>query len=265
MGSFARISLGAAAMVVAASAAQAADIIEPPVYPAPEVIPQVVSGWYLRGDIGMSAQQLHGGLDNVLYDAVDTTFTMLDPGHFSSAPTFQVGVGYKVSDWLRTDVTLQYRGKADFAALDTYVYDNGIDPVETGTDDFTAKKSEWLVMANAYVDLGTWQGVTPYVGAGIGASRNTISDFRDINVPQNSVAYGGDHSQWQLAWALHAGLGFQVTERLTLDLGYSYLNLGDAKSGDLITFDGTNNVNNPMEFNEITSHDFKFGLRYSFY
>ena len=43
-------------------------------------------------------------------------------------------------------------------------------------------------MANAYVDLGNWYGVVPYVGAGIGASRNTICTFRDINVPTQGVA-----------------------------------------------------------------------------
>ena len=34
-------------------------------------------------------------------------------------------------------------------------------------------------MANAYVDLGTWWCVTPYVGAGIGMANIKISGFRD--------------------------------------------------------------------------------------
>ena len=36
------------------------------------------------------------------------------------------------------------------------------------TDDYTAKKPEWLALVNVYVDLGTWHGITPFVGAGIG-------------------------------------------------------------------------------------------------
>ena len=40
------------------------------------------------------------------------------------------------------------------------------------------------------------------------------------------------------------------------------MNLGDAISGDLVTFTGTNAVNNPMEFRNITSHDVKFGVRW---
>ena len=34
-------------------------------------------------------------------------------------------------------------------------------------------------MANAYVDLGTWWCLTPYVGAGVGMANIKISGFRD--------------------------------------------------------------------------------------
>ena len=30
--------------------------------------------------------------------------------------------------------------------------------------------SAWLLLANAYADIGTWYGFTPYVGAGIGGA-----------------------------------------------------------------------------------------------
>ena len=49
---------------------------------------------------------------------------------------------------------------------------------------------------------------------------------------------------------------------LTLEAAYRYLNLGDAASGDLVTYTGTNTVNNPMEFRDIVSHDVKLGVRY---
>lgn len=262
-GKFTKLSLAVAGLALSASASLGADLIEPPVYSPPEVVPPAVGGWYLRGDIGMSNQQLHGGLYNVLYDSTDIVDHVI-PGHFDSAPTFQVGIGYQVSDWLRTDFTAQYRGKASFNALDRYETTDDSDPLTfDGTDEYTAKKSEWLFMANAYWDMGTWSGITPYVGAGIGASRVTISDFQDVNTPTAGVAYGGTHSEWNLAWALHAGMGIQVNDRVTLDLGYSYLHLGDGASGDLIPYAGANTINNPMEFNSLTSHDFKFGLRYA--
>jgi opacity protein-like surface antigen len=184
---------------------------------------------------------------------------------FDSSPLFGVGVGYQWNHWLRFDVTGEYRGKANF---------HGIDIVTTGagtkyTDNYTASKSEWVGLVNAYVDLGTWWHVTPFIGAGVGFARNTISSFTDtcviVNVCTNgSVATGATASKWNFAWAAHAGVAYQVTPAFTVELAYRYIDLGDAQSGDLVAFDGTNNVNNPMHFNHLTSHDVKLGVRWMF-
>ena len=68
-------------------------------------------------------------------------------------------------------------------------------------------------------------------------------------------------SKWSFAWALYAGVGYQVTKNVTVELAYRYLDLGDGRSGDIRTFDGTNNVDNPMHFRGLTSHDVKLGIR----
>ena len=47
-------------------------------------------------------------------------------------------------------------------------------------------------------------------------------------------------TQWNLAWQLTAGLAYQVTPNLTIEAAYRYINLGNAQSGDLIAYDGTN-------------------------
>lgn len=264
-----RLLCGTMLAAAAGTSAMAADLYEPtvietPVYQAPEYVPAVAAGWYLRGDIGMSNQRLNGGLYNALFEANDIV-EFLNPGGFSSAPTFQVGLGYQFNQWLRSDLTAQYRGAANFSALDRYEAADDADPTTfDGTNDYGGRKSEVTLMANAYVDMGTFSGFTPYVGAGLGASRNTISGFTDTNVATGGVAYGATHSEWHFAWALHAGLGFEVNDRLTLDLGYSYMHLGNARSGDLIAYDGTNAIDNPMIFNDIRSHDIRLGVRYKF-
>ncbi|WOS62199.1 outer membrane protein [Sinorhizobium fredii] len=235
--------------------ALAADLyVEDPVAPAPVV----VGGLYLRGHLGMSNQRL-GSMEHELFDVV-ALHEFVDEGSFDSAPLAGVGIGYQFNEWLRMDGIVEYRGKADFSALDRY--DGDGDGVFDNTNDYDGAKSEWLLMANAYVDIGDWYGVKPYVGAGIGASRNTISGFRDINVPMAGVAYADEDPTWNFAWALHAGVAYQATERLAIDFGYSYVDLGDAKTGNIRTYDGTT-VNAPMHFEDITSHDFKLGMRYA--
>jgi opacity protein-like surface antigen len=198
-------------------------------------------------------------LFNVLYDTADRVDTVHKD--FSSAPLFGIGVGYQFNNWLRVDVTGEYRGKSTF---------QGLDIVESGgnffTDEYRAFKSEWLGLANVYADLGTWWGFAPFVGAGIGGARVTITDFLDVctTCPGGGVATGNTTSKFNFAWAVHAGVGYKVTPNVTIEFAYRYVNLGDALSGDLRTYDGQNNINNPMHFKEITSHDFKLGVRWLF-
>jgi opacity protein-like surface antigen len=236
-----------------ATAASAADMPQPPPIYIPPV-EEVAAGWYLRGDIGMSNQKVKS-LHNVLYNSATSVTTVHKD--FDSGFTFGLGFGYQWNHWFRTDFTGEYRGKTSF---------HGLDIVRSGgaisTDEYRGQKSEWLMLANAYIDLGTWWCVTPFIGAGIGASYNTISSFIDVNTPNQGVAYGATASQWNFAWAAHAGLSFKVNPQLSLEFAYRYVSLGDALSGDLITFNGGNAVNNPMEFRNITSHDLKFGVRW---
>lgn len=235
------------------AAALAADYTPPPV--------PIGKSWYLRGHIGLAAQHL-GSLDNALYDTTDIV-EFLDPGHFDAAPIFGIGFGVYSGDHFRFDIVGEYRGKASFYGLDRYETTDDGDPATfDGTNEYTGKKSEFLVLANAYFDMGTWRGITPYVGAGIGMSRNTIWDFTDVNVPNAGLAYGATDSKWNLAWALHAGASLRATNNMSIDIGYSFVNLGDAQSGDLIAFDGTNTIDNPMIFNDLISHDLKIGVRW---
>jgi opacity protein-like surface antigen len=242
-----------ASAIVPASAAFAADI--------PEVPPPVQfhGGWYLRGDIGFSNQKV-GSLFNVLYDDADTVTNVSK--EFSAAPLFGLGIGFQANDHMRFDLTGEYRGGSVFRGLDIYT-DADATPT-TGTDEYTGIKTEWTFLANGYWDIGTWKGFTPFVGAGVGFTYNTISAFTDINTPALGVAYGATASQWNFAWALHAGLSYQVNDRLTIEAAYRYIDLGNAHSGDLIAFDGTNDEDNPMEFRHIYSHDFKVGFRWAF-
>ena len=171
--------VGAALFFLPSAGAFAADIPE---------IPQPAhfgGGWYLRGHIGMAAQHF-GGLDHPDF-ATPVFFEWVNQGQFAAVPLFGVGIGWRHSDHLRFDLTGEYRSQSSFTALDHYdsvdpSTDAGTPGVDFGNNYYTGKKSELTFLANAYWDLGTWHNVTPYVGAGIGASYNSIYDFTDINV-----------------------------------------------------------------------------------
>lgn len=263
------VAAGAASLFT--SAAFAADLpIAPP--PPPYFVPPIVDfgGWYLRGDIGFSNQRVRNiamadGRNAQLLSHEQTTA-------FDAAGIYGVGVGYQFNNWFRGDITGQYRGNANFKGTDILTYPVGGGVVGNGVNNYNAAKSEWLVLANAYVDLGTWWGITPFIGAGVGAARVTIANYTDVGMVNNigfgwgtypSAALAPAASTWNFAWAAHAGLAYQVTPGLALELGYSYVNLGRGTTGPVSTYTGfTRGV--PMEFNDITSHDLRLGVRWYF-
>ena len=266
------LAAGAALFVSTATFAADLPIMPPPAYLPP---PQDFGGWYLRGDIGFSNQRVNNiamadGRNSDLLSLQQTTA-------FDTAGIFGLGVGYTFNNWLRGDITGQYRGNSNFKATDIVTFP-AYGLVGSGVNNYTASKSEWLIMANAYVDLGTWWNVTPFIGAGVGAARVTIANYTDngahnVNYDAASGGYylGGAvpsfanasaASQWNLAWAVHAGLAYRVNPNLTLELAYSYVNLGKGVTGPVTTYTNfTRGV--PMEFHDITSHDVKFGVRWS--
>src|SRR5437588_514116 len=216
------IAAGAATLLSQAAFAADMAIAPPPQMYAPPVV-EDFGGWYLRGDIGFSNQKvndLHYGRESA-YSQL-TSFNQ--QSSFDSAGIFGVGAGYRVNSWFRADVTGQYRGNANFKAVDRFTGSAG-GVAYSGIDNYGASKSEWLIMANAYVDLGTWWCITPFIGAGVGGARVSISNFTDIGT--NSLPFGGvsyasapTASRWNVAWAAHAGLAYNVNPNLVLELAY---------------------------------------------
>ena len=268
------IAAGAASLFSSVAFAADLPIAAPPMYAPP---PVDFGGWYLRGDIGFSNQSVR---DVKLSDP--TRYSVLSSFNqttaFDTAGTYQVGVGYQFNNWFRADITGQFRGKSNFKGTDLFTFPWG-GRVANGIDNYNASKSELLFLANGYVDLGTWWCVTPFIGAGIGTARVSISNFTDTGVtnanfttlgvpvvsgpPVASFATAASASQWNFAWALHAGLGYKVTQNVTLELAYSYLNLGDGITGVVSTFDGSAG-GHIFKFREITSHDLTLGVRWNF-
>src|SRR5262249_21794612 len=55
----------------------------------------------------------------------------------------------------------------------------------------------------------------------------------------------------------------RVSNGMTLELAYRYIDLGKAVSGPMVDYTFAS-IDTPFEFNRLTSHDLKLGLRYNF-
>ena len=250
------------------TAAHAADMPMPPLQVVYQPAPCCDTGrWYLRGDVGVGVQ----------------SFTSFDHSQTNSAfawpPSWQIvqkdiqdtvifggGIGYEFNSWLRFDVTGEYRTKAMFKATGSYTdFCNGATCFDINSGNFSSA----VFLANAYVDLGTWWCLTPFIGAGVGGARNMISNVQDQGIigSNGTVGFGytfNDNAQWSLAWDVTAGLTYNVNDNLKVDLSWRFLNLGSPQTAVVHC---QNTPACPGAFytlRDITSEDFRIGLRWVF-
>jgi opacity protein-like surface antigen len=210
---------------------------------------------YFKGYIGQATPEVN----NIWTEAYDTNRFTVFHEDIKSTPLFGLGIGYKRNHWLRFDLTGEYRGKALFIAQDAYPGGVGFG---SGTNEYEADISSWLGLANAYIDIGNWCGFTPYFGAGIGFATLSVEGLRDINTVQGATFYAKDNTSTNFAWAVHAGVSYDVTPQFAVDLAYRYAGLGDANSGTAFDAVGISPPYSGVLIKDISSNDLLLGVRY---
>jgi opacity protein-like surface antigen len=246
----------ATAALLASSAAYAADVYQPEPQPAyvdaPEVAVAEASGWYLRGDLGYSFNKMRGAKYFQGSNDTEVDFTTA-----SIKDSFWVGggVGYQVNSYLRTDLTFDYMLKSDFDGSTT-----GLCGGVTCTSSDVAAMRAYTLMANAYIDLGTYAYFTPYVGGGIGGSyvkwdklRNTICTGGTCSTTEHE----GEGS-WRFAYQLMAGASIDVTCNVKADVGYRFRH---TMGGDMFGYASNGGPGYDKGFH---SHSVHAGARYVF-
>src|SRR6202043_363866 len=142
--------------------------------------------WYLRGDVGVGVQSFssfdHGQTNSVFVWPASWTIVQQD---IQDSAIFGGGIGYAWNNWLRFDVTGEYRTKALMKTTGRYMGNSDFCPntafgVGSCFDNISGNLSSAVFLANAYVDLGTWWCLTPFIGAGVGAAHITTGGFSDV-------------------------------------------------------------------------------------
>ena len=143
--------------------------------------PVVSSGWYLRGDVGVGVQSFgdfpHSQTNSAFVWPASWTIVQKD---IQDTAIFGGGIGYEWNNWFRTDFTAEYRTKAAFKATGRFVEfcPGGGNCFDVTEGNFSSA----VFMANAYLDLGTWWCLTPYIGAGVGGAFNRITAVQDLGI-----------------------------------------------------------------------------------
>ncbi len=265
-----------AALAAAFTSAHAADLgpIMQPRQMAPVQVEEM-GGWYLRGDIGVGAQRFKEfdfHQTNVGTGGAWPADWRIDQRDIKDAFFIGGGVGYQWNSWLRFDATGEYRSDVKFKAVGSYT--NFPNPaLGRAFDVYDGDHSALVFLANGYVDLGTWFCLTPFVGAGVGAVYHRTAAVSDMGINNNglgSSALGfasNDQTNWSFAWALHAGVAYNVTNNFKMELAYRYLNMGSANTVEVqCGANGCGGIGGgPRAYytlRDMDSHDIKFGMRW---
>jgi outer membrane protein OmpA-like peptidoglycan-associated protein/outer membrane protein W len=179
-------------------------------------------GTYVKGAVGYGAM----GEANVVRTGGSGE---IDP---EGNARFMVGVGHAFpNNW-----------RVDLDAVDRYADGGGVND-GPGSSDI----QNVTLMLNGIYDINRDGKFNPYIGVGLGASR------LDVGI---STTFGGpplnaSASTTEFAYQGLAGLGVRLSDRLSADFEYRYVDLGDV--------DGTG-----FSFEDMESHDLLIGLRYAF-
>ena len=182
-------------------------------------------------------QPIGGGFENGGGGGATTAIgPEIDPTGF-----FEGGIGCQVASTLRIEITGGIHLKSSLT--------------DAFPDSLDANIGSQYVFVSTYWDITNYAGFTPYVGGGIGASKNEISG---LTFPAGAA----DGSEYDFAYHVDVGVSYDITQNLKFDLAYRYIDLGQVISGvDTALLPADQGA---ISVDPIQGHEVKVGLRYQF-
>ena len=180
-----------------------------------------LEGYYITAKGGVS-KTFNTGTTS-LNNPVGALFTLQNED-LGTGSAFGFSVGKYLTDSFRLELEAIKRTG--------YAYDARYTAFPTFTEE--AKIQTEALFINSFYDFQPFSlkstSITPYLGGGVGISRNKMgTDVRHSNgVPIQAI--DGDTIS-QFAYKLSAGTLVSLTEQLSLDVNYQYVNLGAFKGG----------------------------------
>ena len=194
--------------------------------------PGIVSadGWYGSAGTGYS---IGGSVD------IDSPINPTGPGQ----SPYVIGKGAKGDGGWGGNIAIGYAFENGFR-VETALGKGNAGFKDNGNTSTVGNIGVWTAMVNGLYDFNRDGTVNPFLGAGVGMARvkmlagsfdgaNSASPLLALS-RTSSVAV--DDADTGFAWQLVAGLGLKLSERLSADVTYTYVNVAD------LTFDATGRV-----------------------
>lgn len=252
-------------------------VIEDSLGPLQEIVPvEVGSGWYLRGSVGYAfATSADGAFNYRVFNVGTGTYgsAAFTTASVTGGISYGIGFGYAFTDLIRADLTaerfnIRFNGTRTFATPCA-----GFAAGTTCVSNDTATLNGTTVMANGYVDLGTFAGFTPYVGAGAGVTHvswtNLSSTYACVSggvacpATATTPTTANGQSSWRFSYAAMAGMAYDINDKLKVRLGYKYKKISGGPMSEFTAADRALGASGTQTTDPgFTQHEVKLGLRY---
>lgn len=205
---------------------------------------------YLKGGIGWAHSEKQTATIGDLGDPPDRVTFDAD-----GSLAYQLGIGYRLTDWLDTELSLNHIGGLDLSGA---YEDDGSPSGEIGRTEVDTTSIMVLGLVDLAAVLDASWPLDPYVGVGAGYVRHDMGRFTITN---DSARIDGNTSGG-FAWKALVGATYPISEQLSLDASYAYADYGEAESSlSASERGGELQLNSPLK-TDIRTHELSLSLRY---
>ena len=211
---------------------------------------------YVRGDLGLALGTPSVETDTNPGSATASLGADTINGTVGTGAIFDAGVGYRAFSFLRLEGSIGY--------IPTLTFQGAFGSMPSSTT--YGSVSALTGFATANVDLAALTGrlpggLQPFVLGGVGFA--TIA-----NGGENDYANGNYRNTFSgstttnLAWTVGGGIGIPLADRLTLDVTYRWLDLGERRVGTTLNSFGSLSTLT-QDRADLRVHAIMAGLRYA--
>ena len=219
-----------------------------------------LDGYYITAKGGVSKTSDTG---TTTFNAINGGLRTLQNEDLGTGSAFGFSVGKYLTDSFRLELEAIKRTG--------YEYDARVaTPVRFNSITEEAKMQTKALFINGFYDFQPFTirntAIIPYLGGGVGISRNKMGTTTFIvnGIPSDVTNSGNTINQF--AYKLSAGTLVSLTEHLSLDVNYQYVNLGAFKGGTEVYDNGafTGNIQRGINGGDIKTQELMVGLQYTF-
>jgi len=221
-----------------------------------------LEGYYITAKGGVS-KTMDTGTTSFTNSA--STLIVMENEDLGTGSAFGFSVGKYLNDNFRLELEAIKRTGYEFDAF-------AKEPIFARTASQKADINSKSIFINGLYDFQPFSirntAITPYLGGGVGISRNKMkTTVQSVNGIPDGITFDGNTIN-QFAYKFSAGTLVSLTEQLSLDVNYQYVNLGAFKQSTELSLNGVRNPagdnQSPMNQGDIKTQELMVGLQYTF-